>query len=192
MPGAVLALAAKCESAHQQVGLRESAHLASCRSSVFALVFERGFLRQRPEYVSLARMNPVDLLAWNAAAQIAFSCLLGWVMLIPLQPWGKALRRPAVGPALRAAHLDWLMLAFMQAAAAFLLSRDPLPAADWIARLLIFGGWVNPIPYLLRAFGINAFVFAGGPAQRLSAAISGVSSVAITAAWVMALVQGLL
>lgn len=141
---------------------------------------------------SLGWMNPVDLLVWNAAAQIAFSCLLGWVMLVPLQPWGKALRRPAVGPALRAAHLDWLMLSFMQFGAAFLLSRNPLPAADWIAPLLMFGGWANPIPYLLRAFGINAFVFGGGPAQRISAAISGLSSVAITTCWVVMLAQGLL
>jgi hypothetical protein len=48
---------------------------------------------------------------------------------------------------------------------------------------LIVGGWLNPVPYLLRAFGVDAFVFAGRWPQRLAAGIAGVSALALTLAW---------
>jgi hypothetical protein len=102
-------------------------------------------------------MTPEQLLAGNGAAQIAFSSLMGWLMLVPRQPWGKR---------------------FTQ-----LRSRD-FAHARWIAYALVFGGWVNPVPYVLRAFGINAFSLSGDAKQRASAALSGLSSLLITGAWI--------
>jgi hypothetical protein len=53
--------------------------------------------------------------------------------------------------------------------------------------MLVFGGWVNPLPYLVRGFGIDAFVFAGPPVQRAAASVAAVSVAAIIAAWVLIL-----
>jgi len=89
--------------------------------------------------------------------------------------------------ALLATHLDWLMLAFMQLGAAFIFSRWPVTAGGSVAWMLVFGGWVNPLPYLVRGFGIDAFVFAGPPVQRLAAAVAGASVAAIVAAWALIL-----
>jgi hypothetical protein len=51
-------------------------------------------------------------------------------------------------------------------------------------KLLAANGWINPIPYVLRALGTNAFVFAGRYRQRIAAAASAVSSLALTGAWI--------
>ena len=134
------------------------------------------------------RFDPVAVLTLNAAAQVLVSSLLGWLMLLPMQPWGGALRKLDL-KALRSTHLDWLMLAFMQWGAAFVMSRFPHAATPLAAWLLVFGGWTNALPYLLRGFNINAFVFAGPPKQILSATLSGLSSLAITAAWAMLLLR---
>ncbi len=128
-------------------------------------------------------MNETWLLALNASLQIVFSSVLGFVMLVPMQPWGKRWRLPVQPKALLAAHLDWIMLAFMQLGAAFVLGRWPLPAHALIAWLLVFGGWVNPVPYILRGVGVDAFVLAGGAKQRLAAVLSGTSALAILVAW---------
>lgn len=128
-------------------------------------------------------MSPEHLLAWNAGAQITFACLLGWAMLIPRQPWARGLRRLRARD-LTAAHLDWLMLAFMQFGASYMMTRQAMPHARVIAYLLIAGGWINPVPYVLRGLGIDAFALAGDWRQRTSAAISAVSSLAITGAWI--------
>jgi hypothetical protein len=128
-------------------------------------------------------MEPAQLLAWNGGAQIAFASLLGWVMLAPRQPWGRRLKRLAARD-FTAAHLDWLMLAFMQFGASYSLTRHAFAHAGWIAGALIAGGWLNPVPYVMRGFGINAFAFAGDWKQRVSAAISGVSSLLLTGAWI--------
>jgi hypothetical protein len=129
------------------------------------------------------------LLAFNASLQIVFSSSLGFVMLVPMQPWGRRLRLPVERKALLAAHLDWLMLAFMQMGAAFVLDRWSLGAHRAIAWLLVLGGWVNPVPYLLRGAGIDAFVLAGSTKQRLAATLSGVSALSILVAWVLLAVQ---
>ena len=42
-------------------------------------------------------MDPVQLLAWNASVQIAFSSVLGWLMLFPRQPWGGWKQRASAG-----------------------------------------------------------------------------------------------
>jgi hypothetical protein len=132
-------------------------------------------------------MDPATLLAFNAAVQILVSSLLGVLMLVPMQPWGRALRRRVDAKALLATHLDWLMLAFMQLGASFLFSRWPATASSVAAWMLVFGGWVNPLPYLARGFGIDAFVFAGPPVQRGAALLAAVSVAAIIGAWFMIL-----
>jgi hypothetical protein len=131
--------------------------------------------------------DPSTLLAFNAGLQILVSSLLGVGMLVPMQPWGRALRARVQAKALLAAHLDWLMLAFMQFGASFIFTRWPATASGEAAWMLVFGGWVNPLPYLLRGFGIDAFVLAGPPVQRTAAAVAGVSVAAIIAAWVLIL-----
>ncbi len=134
-------------------------------------------------------MHGTWLLALNAALQIIVSSSLGFAMLVPMQPWGRRIRLLADRKSLLAAHLDWLMLAFMQFGAAFVLSRWPLPSGSLIAGLLIFGGWVNPVPYLLRGMGIDAFVFAGGAKQRVAAMVSGISAASILVAWVVLAIE---
>lgn len=128
-------------------------------------------------------MNPVHLLACNAAMQVLVSSLLGTLMLIPMQPWGKRFAARLNMKSLLATHMDWYMLAFMQFGAAFIMAHWPSTASPYIAALLVFGGWTNPLPYLLRGFGINAFVMGGNALQRVSASIAGLSVLAIIAAW---------
>jgi len=131
--------------------------------------------------------DPTMLLAFNAALQILVSSVFGVLMLVPMQPWGKALRARVNARALLATHLDWLMLAFMQFGASFIFSRWPATASPATAWMLVFGGWVNPLPYLIRGFGIDAFVFAGPPVQRIAASIAALSVAAIITAWVLIL-----
>lgn len=128
-------------------------------------------------------------LCTNAVAQVFVACLLGWTMLIPMQPWGKRWRELVPPRAMLAAHLDWIMLGLTQVLAAFAFTRITVAHPNWIFGLLIFGGWINPIPYLLRGKGLDAFVFAGQLKQRLATTLSGVSSLALTVAWGMLLVQ---
>lgn len=133
--------------------------------------------------------DPVFALACNAAAQVLVSSLLGSFMLIPLQPWGKEIAGRVNMKALLATHLDWYMLAFMQWGAAFIMTQWPSTQAPWVAALLIFGGWTNALPYLLRGFGINAFVMGGNAVQRISAGIAGLSVLAILCAWTTILLR---
>jgi hypothetical protein len=133
-------------------------------------------------------MSAAQLLSWNAGAQIAFASLLGWAMLVPRQPWGRRWKVLASRDVTEA-HLDWMMLAFMQFGASYSMAGRSLAHGQWIAGALIAGGWLNPIPYGLRAFGINAFAFTGDWKQRTSAAISGISSLLITASWIAIVVE---
>lgn len=133
--------------------------------------------------------DPVFALSCNAAAQVFVSSLLGTFMLIPLQPWGRKLAGRVNMKSLLATHLDWYMLAFMQWGAAFMMLQWPEAREPWIAALLIFGGWTNALPYLLRGFGINAFALAGDTVQRVSASIAGLSVIAILVAWATVLVR---
>ncbi|MDI1476087.1 hypothetical protein [Polyangium sp. y55x31] len=133
--------------------------------------------------------DPARLLALNAGAQIVFSSLLGWSMVVARQPWMHERARVLRHKAMTAAHLDWLMLAFMQAVAAFLLDRWPVSnGGTTVAVLLVYGGWVNPTAYVFRALGVDAFAFAGGLGQRAASAFAGTSSVAILAGWIVLLV----
>ncbi|MGH7439951.1 MAG: hypothetical protein ACRENE_30040 [Polyangiaceae bacterium] len=135
----------------------------------------------------MADIDPTALLAYSASLQIFVSSLLGALMLIPMQPWGKSLRPKLDMRALLATHLDWLMLAFMQGVAAFLFMHWPETKSRGVAIALVFGGWINPVSYLFRGFGVNAFAFAGPPLQRAAATLVGVSAACIIAAWAMIL-----
>lgn len=130
-----------------------------------------------------ASMDPIELLAFNAALQVLVSSLLGTLMLIPLQPWGKRMASRLNMKSLLATHMDWYMLAFMQWGAAFIMWRWSSTASELVAWLLVFGGWTNALPYLLRGFGINAFVMGGNWLQRISAGIAGLSVLAIITSW---------
>jgi hypothetical protein len=128
-------------------------------------------------------VNPVAVLTTNAAAQLFASSLLGFYMLLPRQPWLKGVvKKPRDPKSLLSVHLDLIMLAFMQFGAAFIMAKFVPPSAT-VAVLLAFGGWMNPLPYLFRGFGIDAFALGGPPRQIAAAALAGVSSTGITVAW---------
>lgn len=127
--------------------------------------------------------DPLRLLTGNAALQVLASCLLGFGMLVPRQPWAKTLAPRFNQKALLSVHLDWLMLAFMQWGAVLVMTQWPGAARAWVAWLLVVGGWLNVLPYLCRAFGIDAFVLAGRPVQVVAASVSGASSVGLLVAW---------
>lgn len=129
----------------------------------------------------------VQLLLFNAGAQIAFSSAFGLVMLAPMQPWGMKWRRKFPRKAALAAHLDWYMLAFMQGIAAAGIAAFGVPSSNTAAWLLIAGGWLNPTPYLFRGFGINAFALAGPPRQWLAASLGAASVACILIAWALLL-----
>lgn len=135
----------------------------------------------------MLEIDATALLAYNAGLQILVSSLLGSLMLIPMQPWGKRVRAHIDFKALLSTHLDWLMLAFMQFGAAFIFLHWPETKSRTVALLLVFGGWVNPLSYLARGFGVNAFAFAGPPVQRIAATIVGISAVCIITGWAMIL-----
>ncbi|MEY4764451.1 MAG: hypothetical protein RI907_1124 [Pseudomonadota bacterium] len=132
---------------------------------------------------TMMNFDPIWALSFNGGAQVLVSSLLGTFMLIPMQPWGKGLLKHLNMKSLLATHLDWYMLAFMQWGAAFLMWRWPLLQDPMLAALLMFGGWANPLPYLLRGFGINAFVMGGGWLQRGFASLAGLSVAAILWVW---------
>lgn len=127
--------------------------------------------------------EPLRLLTGNAALQVLVSSLLGFAMLVPRQPWAKRLAPHFDQKALLSVHLDWLMLAFMQWGAVLVMTQWPGAARPWVAWLLVVGGWLNVLPYWLRAFRIDAFVLAGRPVQVVAASVSGLSATGLVVAW---------
>jgi hypothetical protein len=123
-----------------------------------------------------------EFLVRSAVLQVAWSILLGWSMLLPRQPWGRRFQR-LLHRGVTVAHVDWVVLALVQFAAAYALSLRPSPYESLIAMGVAFGGWVNPVPYFLRAFGVDAFSFSGGPMQRVASALGLLSVVALTVGW---------
>jgi hypothetical protein len=119
----------------------------------------------------------------NAAAQILVASLLGWWMLVPLQPWGKRFAGLISAKALLAAHLDWILLALTQGLAAAINHFHPLESQALLTGALIAGGWLNALPYLFRGVGVDAFVFDGPLRQRLATTLSGASALVLTVAW---------
>jgi hypothetical protein len=135
-------------------------------------------------------MEAAKLLRYNACAQIAVSSVLGTLMLLPMQPWfpwkvsGKTMKE------LLATHLDWYMLGFMQISAASVIQHHLKVENDasnnmvnMIAKLLVFGGWMNPSAYIFRGLGVDAFVFSGTIKQKLAATLAGLSATSILLAW---------
>lgn len=117
-------------------------------------------------------------LVLSGSLAILASSLLGLGMLVPMQRRGRSFP-----PALRAAHLDWILLGLMEGLAAALVLLFRLEPPLWAVAALIGGAWANPLPYVFRAFGVDAFRFAGPPLQRLAAALGLLSSLAIIAGW---------
>jgi hypothetical protein len=128
------------------------------------------------------------VLLTNAVAQVLVACLLGWYMLVPLQPWGTRFKTLPM-KALLAAHLDFILLALTQLLAAAVEREAGLPSPRLVTGLLILGGWLNPLPYLFRGAGVDAFVLAGPTRQRLAAGLAGFSSVCLTVAWALVLIH---
>lgn len=133
------------------------------------------------------------LLRTNASLQIFCSTLLGSALLLPMQPWFPFKLSPKLFKEMISVHLDLYMLAFMQFSAASVLENqiltDTMDQARIlvIARLLRFGGWVNPSAYLFRGFGINAFTFGSDLKQNLATSLGAVSATSIVVAWGMIL-----
>lgn len=134
-----------------------------------------------------AAMTPLEaarFLALSGSIAIFFSAWVGVMMLFPRRERpADPDRRPVNMKQIGAAHLDWIMLGLMQALAGMLLwlfDTTPIALSVW---LIAFGGWVNPLSYVFRAFGINAFVYGGGPLQKVGAVVGGLSSLSIIAGW---------
>lgn len=127
------------------------------------------------------------LLVFSGALSIFFSSLMGVAMLIPLQPWGRGIFKGINFKQAGAAHLDWIMLGLMQGLAGGLIAAFALSPSIFAVWAMVLGGWLNPLPYLFRAFGINAFALTGSPLQRFAAALGGVSSTLIIVAWALLL-----
>lgn len=86
------------------------------------------------------------LLLFSGAASMLFSTFLGFLMLVPMQPWGRQLLQGMNFKQFGAAHLDWLMLGLMQGLAGGLVivfAVEPAPSAVWA---MILGAGSIPSP----------------------------------------------
>ena len=128
-------------------------------------------------------LDATRLLVFSGAAAMLFSSLLGFAMLVPMQPWGAQLLKGVNLKQVGAAHLDWIMLGLMQGLAAGVVAAFALSPPDTAVWAMIAGGWMNPIPYIFRAFGVNAFAFGGGPLQWFAASLGAVSVTFVLYAW---------
>lgn len=124
-----------------------------------------------------------QLLVFSGALAILVSSLLGFAMLIPMQPWGRKWVKGLNFRQIGAAHLDWIMLGLMQGLAGGVILLFGLNPSSWSVWAMVVGAWLNPLAYVFRAFGVDAFSFAGAPQQRAAAALGGASSTAIAFAW---------
>jgi hypothetical protein len=134
-------------------------------------------------------MNPpARLLLVSGAAEMLAGALLGFVMLAPLQPWGRKLapRLPSTKQLL-SVHLDLVMLALMQLAGGAGLAVAPIARGPLVAGLLALGAWTGFLPYVFRIAGINAFVLAGRAPQIGAALLSLAGTSATVAAWALML-----
>lgn len=128
-------------------------------------------------------MRSEDAARWlvlSGSGAMLVACLLGIAMLVPMQ---RNDDRAKFRASLSSAHLDWIMLGLMEGLAAGLCVLFALQPPAWVIVALVFGAWANPLPYFFRAFGVDAFRFAGGPVQRLSASLGALSSLAIILGW---------
>jgi hypothetical protein len=133
--------------------------------------------------------DATKLLIFSGGLSILFASLLGAAMLIPLQPWGQRFAKGMNFRQLTAAHLDWIMLGLMQGLAAGLILAFALMPSALTVWAMVIGGWMNPLPYLFRAFGINGFSLSGPPLQKIAASMGAVSSSFILVAWAILLLS---
>ena len=129
------------------------------------------------------------LLVFSGSASLFFASLMGAAMLVPMQPWGRKYAKGLNFRQIGAAHLDWIMLGLMQALAAGLIVLFALAPASWVVWAVVVGGWLNPLPYVFRGFGIDAFALAGGPLQRFAASLGAFSSTLILVGWAVLLFE---
>lgn len=111
---------------------------------------------------------------------IFISSLVGLSLLVP------SIRVPAHSERLKQlgkAHIDWIMLGLMSVASGTLIWLHDLNVDPLFIILILFGAWTNPLPYVFRAFGIDAFQFAGGLIQRSASAFAAISVAALLAGW---------
>ena len=128
-------------------------------------------------------MMAAYILIFSGALSVFISSLIGFAMLIPMQPWGRKWAKGLNFRQIGAAHLDWIMLGLMQGLAAGFILLFALTPPAWSIWAMVIGGWLNPLAYVFRAFGVDAFSFAGEPLQRAAAALGGVTSTFIAVAW---------
>jgi hypothetical protein len=134
----------------------------------------------------MTSLDGAKFLALSGSLSIFFSTWIGVLMLFPRKPKPGGAEAPSVNfKQIGAAHIDWIMLGLMQGLAGALIFLFKVTPAPYVLWLMAFGAWFNPLPYVFRAFGINAFVFAGGPVQRGAAAMGALSSTAIIVSWSM-------
>jgi len=127
--------------------------------------------------------TPARLLVVSGGIEMLVASLLGFVMLLPMQPWGAPIaRRLPSGKQLLSVHLDLVMLSLMQlgAAAGIAAGGGGVPLASG---LLVYGAWMGAAPYVFRMAKINAFVMGGRPPQVLAALLSLSGVLATVAAW---------
>lgn len=129
-------------------------------------------------------MTTLQTLAKSGLLEILVGCLLGWLMLIPKQPWGKTLSRFVRDwKKLGGAHLDFLLLGMLQIALAEVSMLVDVPLPPWVCAVAIASAWLNVLPYLIAAVArIDPFVLGGPLSQVVAAAISAASSTSLTAA----------
>lgn len=128
--------------------------------------------------------HAASLLYFSGAAAILFSSAIGFAMLVPLQRRGQQLVKGLNFKQFGAAHLDWIMLGLMQGLAGAIVAHFALAPPAVTIWAMIFGAWINPLSYVFRGFGINAFAFEGGLVQRTAALLGLGSSLAIVYAWI--------
>ena len=127
--------------------------------------------------------SAVRTLVLCGGAAVMWSSLVGFMMLIPLQPWGQRILPKFNFKQVGAAHLDWIVLGLMLGLAAGVVSACGLTPARAVVVALAAGAWLNPLPYVFRAFGVNAFALAGPPHQIMAAGLGLVSSLCIFGGW---------
>jgi hypothetical protein len=146
--------------------------------------FSRAELTLPKKGINMTGLESAKFLVLSGSISIFFSSWIGVTMLFPHMPKAEGAKTPGINfKQIGAAHIDWIMLGLMQGIAGLLLFLFNAPVAPYVVWILAFGAWFNPLPYVFRAFGINAFVFAGGPVQRIAAGMGASSSAAIIIGW---------
>lgn len=123
------------------------------------------------------------LLVISGCLAIFFSSIMGALMAIPMQNPKLIASKTINFKQIGAAHIDWIMLGLMSAATGVLVSLFELTLWEPVVWAMVFGAWANPLPYLWRGFGVNAFVFEGGIVQRTATSFGIISATAILFAW---------